>query len=114
MSNRQIDKGKAAATIITMLLLLGLVMASMGCGERSALLGRWEEIKEETSTAQFLEFFPDGTVDLDGLTVEWKAKKGKLMLSAFGITQTVNYNISGSTLTLADDDGLETKFKKLK
>ena len=30
------------------------------------------------------------------------------------MTQTVNYKISGSTLTLIDDDGLEMKFIKLK
>ena len=114
MSNRQMGKGKAVSAIVAMLLLLGIIAVITGCGGRSALLGRWEEIKEEASSVEILEFFPDGTVDLAGLTVDWKVEKGRLMVSAFGITQTVNYSISGSTLTLTDDDGTETKYKKLK
>jgi hypothetical protein len=113
MSNRQMGKGKTVSAIITMLLLLGIIAAIMGCGGRSALLGRWEEINEGPYTATILEFFPDGNLDLDGLTVEWKAEKGLLMLSFFDITQTVNYKISDSTLTLFFDDGMEMKFKKL-
>ena len=107
-------RGKTVSAIITMLLLLGIIAAIMGCGGRSALLGKWEEIKNEGPyTAAILEFFPDGNVDFDGLTVEWKAEKGLLMLSFFDITQTVNYKISDSTLTLFFDDGMEMKFKKL-
>ena len=113
MLNRQMGKGKTVSTVITILLLVGIIAAITGCGERSALLGRWEEINEGPYTAAILEFFPDGNVDFDGLTVEWKVKKGRLMLSFLDITQTVNYEISGSTLTLSDDDGMETKFKKL-
>ena len=112
MSNRQTGKGKTVSAIISTLLLLGIIAAITGCGGRSALIGRWEE--EGKSDGETLEFFKDGTADLDGLPVEWIAKKGRLTVSAFGMTQTINYKISGSTLTLSDDDGLETKFTKLK
>ena len=110
----KMGKGKVLSAIVAMLLLVGIIAAITGCSGKSALLGRWEEIKEETTAGETLEFFRDGTVDLDGLTVEWEVKKGQIMFSAFGMTQTVNYKISGSTLTLADDDGMETKYKKLK
>jgi hypothetical protein len=113
MPNRQMGKVKAVSTVITMLFLLGIIAAISGCGGRSALIGRWEEINEGPYTAAVLEFFPDGNVDFDGLTVEWKVEKGRLALSFIDMTQTVNYSISGSTLTLTDDDGLEMKFKKL-
>jgi len=113
MSNRQMVKGKAVFTVVTMLLLLGIMAAITGCGGRSALIGRWEEIKGGASVVETIEFFRDGTVDLDGLTVEWKIEKGKIAFSFLGITQTVNYSISGSTLTISDDDG-ETKYKKTK
>jgi len=112
MPNKQRGKGKAVSTVVAMLLLLGIVAAITGCGGKSALIGRWEE--EGKPNGETIEFFRDGTVDLDGLTVEWKVKKGQLAFSFIGITQTVNYSISGSTLTLADDDGTETKYKKLK
>jgi len=112
MSNRQISKRKAISAIITMLLLLGIIAAITGCGGRSALIGRWEE--EGKPDGETLEFFKDGTADLDGMPVEWQAKKGRLTVSAFGMSQIINYEISGSTLTLSDDDGLETKFIKLK
>jgi|TergutMp193P3_1026864.scaffolds.fasta_scaffold209412_1 hypothetical protein len=112
MSNRQMGKGKAVSAIVAMLLLLGIIAAITGCGGRSALIGRWEE--EGKPDGETLEFFKDGTVDFDGLTVKWKVKKGRLMLSFLDMTQIINYEISGSTLTLSDDDGLETKFIKLK
>jgi len=111
MSNRQIGKGKALSAIISMLLLVGIIAAITGCG-RSALIGKWEE--EGKPDGEALEFFKDGTADLDGMPVEWNVKKGRLTVSAFGMSQTINYEISGSTLTLSDDDGLETKFIKLK
>jgi len=107
-------KEKVVSAVFTMLLLLGITTAITGCGGKSALTGRWEEINEGTSAAAILEFFPDGNVDFDGLPAEWKVKKGQLTLSAFGVTQTVNYKISDSTLTLAFDDGMESKFIKLK
>ena len=111
MSNRQTGKGKAVSAIISILLLLGIIAVITGCG-RSALIGRWEE--EGKPDGEALEFFKDGTADLDGMPVEWQAKKGRLTVSAFGMSQIINYEISGSTLTLSDDDGLETKFIKLK
>ena len=104
-------KGKAVYAIISMLLLLGIIAAITGC-ERSALIGRWEE--EGKPDGETLEFFKDGNADLDGMPVEWEVKKGKLIFSFFGMVQSVNYKISGSTMTLSDDDGLETKFIKLK
>ena len=112
MPNRQMIKGKTVSAIISMVLLLGIIAAITGC-ERSALIGRWEEITEGPFRAAVLEFFKDGTVDFDGLTVEWKEKKGRLTFSFFDKTPSVNYYISDSTLTLIDDDGLEMKFKKL-
>jgi len=107
------DKGRTLSAIVTILLLLGIIAAITGCGGRSALIGRWEEINEGPYAAAILEFFSDGNVDFDGLTVEWKVKKGRLMLSFFDNTQTVNYKITDSTLTLFFDDGMESKFKKL-
>ena len=104
-------KGKAVSVFVAMLLLLGITAAITGCG-KSALIGKWEE--EGKPDGETLEFFKDGTVDFDGLTVKWKVKKGRLMLSFLDMTQIINYEISGSTLTLSDDDGLETKFIKLK
>jgi hypothetical protein len=111
LSNRQMGKWKALSVIFSTLLLLGIIATITGCG-KSALIGRWEE--EGKPDGETLEFFKDGTVDLDGLTVEWKVKKGQLMLSFLGMTQAINYEISGSTLTLSDDDGIETKYRKLK
>ena len=112
MSNRQMGKGKAVSAIVAMLLLLGIIAAITGCGGRSALIGRWEE--EGKPDGETLEFFKDGTADLDGMPVEWEVKKGKLIFSFLGMVQSVNYKISGSTLTLFDDDGLESRYIKLK
>jgi len=113
MTSRQMGKGKTVSAIVAMVLLLGITAVITGCGGRSALIGRWEE--EGKPDGEFLEFFKDGTADLDGMPVEWEAKKGRLAFSFFGMSQVIiSYKISGSTLTLTDDDGLESRYIKSK
>jgi len=95
-----------------MLLLAGMIVAITGCSEGSALLGRWERTEGGSVT---MEFFKDGTGNINGTgSLKWKAEKGRLMISAYGSTETGDYKISGSTLTLTADDGKETQYKKVK
>ena len=104
------DKRKVISTIVTMLLLVGLIATLAGCGGKAALIGRWEE---EGSGNEFLEFFRDGTVNFDGIKAEWKVEKNRLTFTVLGMMETVDYKVSGSRLTLSDD-GESSSFRKVK
>jgi hypothetical protein len=72
------------------------------------LVGRWELDKNGTyprDSVEKIEFLSDGTGSMDGMKIEWKAEKGRVMISAFGQAQTQNYKISGSKVIFCDDDG---------
>ncbi|MDR2516680.1 MAG: hypothetical protein LBC88_04780, partial [Spirochaetaceae bacterium] len=86
------------------------------CGG-SSLVGRWELDKNGTyprDSVEKIEFLSDGTGSMDGIKIEWKAEKGRVMVSAFGQAQTESYKISGSKVTFVDDDGNETHYNRVK
>jgi hypothetical protein len=87
--------------IFAMLLMFGTVVIIAGCDKGSALVGKW--IGKGGSDP--LEFFSDGTADLDRINGEWKIEKGKIIISEGGRSYTAK--ISGSTLTLFNEDGDE-------
>ncbi len=101
---------KAALAI---LLLAGIIAAIAGCGG-PALAGKWAEMKDGEPSGNIMEFLPDGTADYAGFKGEWKFEKDQLMCSLWGMTVTYAYKISGSTLTLTDDDGAEEIYKRVK
>ena len=106
-------------SIIAMLLLLGIMVTFVGCGEGSALVGKWEGegykvYGQEELAKDTIEFFKDGTVIFGSKKLEWKISKDQLILSEYSYVQTYNYKISGSTLTLTDDGGDEEIYKKVK
>ena len=97
-----------------------LAVAVIGCGEGSALVGKWEEVEgrkvygETELYKETIEFFKDRTVIIGSTKYEWKIDKGRIILSSFGSTRIYNYKISGSTLTLTDDRGNEEIYQKVK
>jgi len=100
---------------LAMLLLAGIIAAIAGCAKGSALAGKWEEMRNGEPSGDIMELLSDGTADFDGIEGEWKTEKDQIMFSAWGITVTYTYKISGSTLTLIDDDdGKEEIYKKVK
>jgi hypothetical protein len=106
-------KGMPFAFLAT-LLLLGMVAVLAACGGSAALVGKWQEVENGNVSDEILEFLKDGTLDYGGITGNWKAEKGKLTFSFWGQDETVSYKVSGSTLTIIDDDGDETQYKKVK
>lgn len=96
-----------------------------GCGNRdsSALVGKW--ISEEGKEGE-LELLKDGTafVSLAGersgerISGTWQVENGRLIfaypLNSGMPNQTIsmNYTTSGTTLTLADDNGESTTFER--
>ena len=101
-------------TVVTMLLMAGIIVTIAGCGGSGALVGKWEE----TSDGEIMEFFKNGTVNIDGEECTWKAEKGRLTItiSYLGMTDsvTVGYKVSGSKLTVTEDDGEVYTYKKIK
>jgi len=107
-------KVSGVKTALAMLLLAGMIAAIAGCGGGSVLAGRWEEIRNGEPSGDIMEFLSDGTADYGGIKGEWKTEKDRLNCSIWGITVTYTYKISGSTLTLIDDEDDETVYKKVK
>ena len=98
--------------IIALVAVIGFAM--VGCGEGSALVGKWEAVENNQVFGETLEFFKDRTVILSESTkAEWKIDKDRIIISVFGSSLIGNYKISGSTLTLTYD-GDEYIYKKVK
>jgi len=111
---KKISGVKAA---LAMLLLAGLLATFAGCGGGSALVGKWDALEDGKPSGEIMEFLKDGTFTADGMEGEWKAEKGRITFtfpSFFGYTLEYDYKISGSTLTLTDDDGEVEIYQKVK
>ena len=101
--------------MLVMILVFGMTV--FGCstskdGNDAKLAGLWES--EEGP----IEFFRDGTGVADGMAFTWTSEKNRLRCSvtAWGTTQTMvyDYKISGSTLTVTDEDGDTVIYTKKK
>ena len=97
-----------------------LVLGMANCGGSAALAGKWEWVKDEEASGYTfvitpLELLKDGTAIFgDSIDGEWKAEKDRITFTGWGITAEYAYKISGSTLTLTDNDGYEAAYQKVK
>jgi len=89
-------------------------------GGKSALVGKWVLKEAEEEYGSSIELLKDGTGTLTTIfafPITWTTEKGRLILmSEFfgGESIEFDYKISGSTLTLIEDDGNSTIFKKVR
>jgi len=107
---------------------IGMVIAGMalamtvlitGCDNNKStldkrLVGRWALVEGETyNNPENMELLSDGTgiVDQQGFT--WKTVNRRFYLTNPLIAKSWNYTVSGSTLTLIDDDDDVFKYKKI-
>ena len=123
MSNRRIGKGKYIPLLIIAVLLLSGMIAIAGCGGSSALEGKWAFLNEDMSPSDkyYIEFFSDGTAKMfifQLIYYNWKVEKGQLILTEYngGTRITLEYKISGSTLTIPDllKENVNPQLKKIK
>jgi hypothetical protein len=98
--------------MLVMVLALGLVLA--GCnGGSSALVGRWRLAEGPTSgNPEDMELLKDGTGIIDGQGITWKTENGRFYMTHPLVAASWGYTVSGSTLTLTDDDGTILKYTK--
>jgi hypothetical protein len=103
-------------TKITLAAILALAIAFnlTSCdGGKSALVGRWEASEGYSSID--LELLSDGTGIGDNKAgITWKVEKDRFYMtkSFSGEALSFSYKISGSVLTLTDDNGDVLKFSK--
>lgn len=88
---------------LTVLLALLCVLLGGGCA-KNALLGAWvaEDGVAPSGYPDTMEFFKDGVCTVDGISAQYTAEDGRLLLTAFLASSTYNYKISGQALTLSD------------
>lgn len=100
-------------TIITTLIISFLCIILTGCGNSpSRLVGRWEPTGD--TTGGVIEFCSDGTfiMEDDQMNGTYTAEDGRLVIRVLWAALSYDYDVSGSTLTLTDDDDVET-YKKI-
>jgi hypothetical protein len=95
--------------MLVCLLAFSLVVVSCG-NSTSRFAGIWED-ESDNST---VELFKDGTGIAEGTSITWKTEDKRFIITAMGLSASYDYKLSGSTLTLTDDKGETSVFKKKK
>ena len=110
--------------IIALCLVAVVLMTVLtACGNKKKFVGTWEELDadgEVSYNGETLVLANDGTgsAEKDGMTasVTWSVEGNKLFItmSMCGVTETeeCTYKFSGDTLTITDQDGDETVYRK--
>jgi len=102
--------------LVSCLFCLALSLLS-GCGSgSSALVGKWsiEPGQPTRGVIEDMELLKDGTGIMDDMGVTWKTESGRFYYTASLGAGACNYKISGATLTLTNDRGQSTTYKKRK
>ena len=84
------------SVMLVCLLAFCLVFVSCG-GDKSKLIGTWEG--EEGP----IELFKDGTANFDGSSGTWTVENNRIMFTIMGQAMSMDYKLSGKTLTLTYD-----------
>jgi len=112
--------GQKQSTITGLLAFILVVLALsaiVGCGKNvsSALVGMWsiEEGQETHGIPVDLELLKDGTGIVDTQGITWKTEGGRFYLISPSQATAWDYKISNSTLTLENNDGQSTVYKKV-
>jgi hypothetical protein len=93
------------SAMVVFLLAFGLIVVSCG-GDSSKLAGIWES--DDVGT---VELFSNGTGNWGGDSATWTAENNRLMVSVGGKAVTMDYKLSGKTLSLTYE-GETMIFKK--
>ncbi len=99
---------------IKLLTIIGLLIAMLTACGGSSIVGRWES---DNSYFDELEFFSDGTYDSNdpNYNGSYSAENGRLRLGGVLMPdKTYSYDVSGSKLTLYNNDGeVYAEYKKV-
>lgn len=105
--------------VLLVSVILAILFGVSGCKKQNAIIGKWK-----AEDGSFLEFFKDGTVEIQGGLIRAVGKysfpdKGTLRLDLEGLWGIVgptlyDYKISGKTLTLIDQFGSTVQLTKAK
>jgi len=100
-------------------LVFGMVI--LGCNNssaNSALAGRWLPNDNQLIPSSFpeknMELLKDGKGIIDGYEFTWRTENGRFYITNPFFANAYNYKISGSTLTLTDDDDESIIYTKKK
>ena len=98
--------------IMILAFLFGMIIVNFSsCDGRSALVGRWR-LEEGWSDFHDVEFFRDGTGIVDGSGVNWKVERDRLIVTHPFMAIAWKFKVSGSTVTITDNNGEVSVFRK--
>lgn len=107
---------------IKLFLIVGVIVALLSaCGSsKSALVGSWEAVDKgvEVSYGRLssLEFFSDGTYNSSSshYSGSYSVEGNRMRISGIIASDySFTFDVSGSTLTIYDDDGEAYKYSKM-
>lgn len=94
-----------------------IIFSIIACATTSpSLVGNWVLERVEgtpyAGTISRIEFFEDGTGNMEGSSLIWKVENDRLTITAFDLTSTDTFKLSGNSLTITTDDGSIRVFKR--
>ena len=99
--------------MLVSVLAFGLILVSCGGGSGSMLAGIWELDRVENGPSRDVvgsfEFFKDGSGNMLGMSITWKAEGNRLMITTGGQAQAFDFKLSGTTLTIIYDNQSDYK-----
>lgn len=112
-TNRQ-KRITASSVVLTLVLAMFFTFTGCGKSESSALVGKWRIKEGYNSVGYEMDLLKDGTgIAWGGLGIIWKVENGRFYYSLpDGRAEIWNYKISGTTITLTNDDGKTGTYEK--
>ena len=98
--------------------VVAIIFTLTACGGSSALVGRWLPDEGQRIPSSFpernMELLKDGKGLIDGYEFSWRTEGGRFYITNPLMAYAYNYKISGSKLTLTDDQGKSITYTKQK
>jgi flagellar basal body rod protein FlgF len=97
-------------TVILVVMLISTIVLTVGCSEKSKIVGKWEVFEGSNTNIEFAE---DGTLYCsDGLSFPYEVKDGKISIKSTIGSVYYEYSIEGNKLIMQDKDGKEIYLKE--
>jgi len=109
---------KKLLVLCTVGVVFFIIVFLVGCGlsKTTALVGSWflEDEQDYRGIAENIEYFNDGAGIMDGYEMLWKTENDRLFYTfpSHSINIESKYKISGSTMTVTNEDGRSFSYIK--
>ena len=102
--------------VVVLVVIMALSFAACGGGGTSAFVGKWA-VEDGSGSAPSglpdnMELFKDGTAVIEERSFFWKIEHDRFVVTSATRGFSYDYEMSGKTLTLMNDDGSSETYVK--